>query len=197
MMKGRLNTRAANEDEMTPQEYIVDGVRRWESVAHGALRSSLNRLKLARERLGITRFRSEYDRMAEISALRYWRTELRAIREALVSLYSRSVNDRTRVLSYEIPVIENIDAKILAAIEAGGGLNMWEWHTCETMHCRAGWAVHLAGDAGYALEAKVGTKIAAVLIYRASRPGQDAPDFSESYDFAMADIRKCAAQQSA
>lgn len=38
-----------------------------------------------------------------------------------------------------VPVVENVHAKILAAIEAGGTLDMWTWHTCATTHCRAGW----------------------------------------------------------
>ena len=31
---------------------------------------------------------------------------------------------------------------------------MGSWHACETTHCRAGWAIHLAGKAGYDLEKK-------------------------------------------
>jgi hypothetical protein len=46
-----------------------------------------------------------------------------------------------------------------AALEADA-LNMGVWHTCETTHCIAGWAVHLAGDEGKALEAEHGTHLA-------------------------------------
>ena len=53
----------------------------------------------------------------------------------------------------DAPIVENIDAAILAAINAGGKLKMSDWHTCKTTHCRAGWAVTLAGDAGKELEA--------------------------------------------
>ena len=49
------------------------------------------------------------------------------------------------------PKIENIDSRILAAIESGGSLNMGQWHSCETTHCRAGWAIHLTGEAGKVL----------------------------------------------
>jgi hypothetical protein len=96
----------------------------------------------------------------------------------------------------DIPVVENIDAKILAAIEAGGTLNMGSWHTCETTHCRAGWAIHLAGEAGYALEKRFGPQHAGAMIYRASRPGQHAPHFFATDADALADIRKCADEQS-
>ena len=34
---------------------------------------------------------------------------------------------------------------------------MGSWHTCDTTHCIAGWAVRLAGDEGKALEEKFGT----------------------------------------
>ena len=98
-----------------------------------------------------------------------------------------------------VPVVQNIDAAILAAIEDGGKLEMSAWHgeggICGTTHCRAGWAVHLAGQAGRDLENKVGPQRAGAMIYRASRPGKPAPWFFASDDEAMADIRKCAAEQ--
>jgi hypothetical protein len=69
------------------------------------------------------------------------------------------------------------------------------WHTCETTHCRAGWVVHLAGEAGRKLEAFHDTALAALLIYHASSP--DLPPvsptrFYESNEVAMADIRRLA-----
>jgi hypothetical protein len=39
-----------------------------------------------------------------------------------------------------------------AALADPKSLNMSTWHSCETTHCLAGWAVHLSGAAGYALE---------------------------------------------
>jgi len=97
----------------------------------------------------------------------------------------------------DAPVVPNIDAAILAAVEAGGTLRMSLWHTCGTSHCRGGWAVHLAGDAGYALARKFGTNVAATLIYAASRPGVPVPSFSAvaDDDETLADIRACAAAQ--
>jgi uncharacterized protein YjbI with pentapeptide repeats len=91
-----------------------------------------------------------------------------------------------------IPTVENIDAKILAEIEAGGKLDMRLWHTCETTHCRAGWAIALAGKPGKELEEKVGSNAAGALIYAASRPGLPVPNFFATDEEAMADIRKCA-----
>ena len=93
-----------------------------------------------------------------------------------------------------VPIISNIDAAILAAIEAGGTLDMKDWHKCETTHCRAGWAVHLAGDAGYALEDRFLASTAGALIYAASRPDKPIPNFYASNEDAMADMRQCAAE---
>ncbi|MCW5695827.1 MAG: pentapeptide repeat-containing protein [Bauldia sp.] len=92
------------------------------------------------------------------------------------------------------PVVPNIDAAILAAVETpGNDLYMGLWHSCETTHCRAGWAIHLAGEAGYALEAKVGPAAAGALIYHASTPDAPIPDFYASNDAALADLRARAA----
>ncbi len=90
------------------------------------------------------------------------------------------------------PIVPDIDVRILAAIEAGGSLEMGSWHTCETTHCRAGWAIHLAGEAGYALEAQTSSYLAGRLIYEASRPGVPCPDFFATNDEAFEDIRRCA-----
>ena len=108
-----------------------------------------------------------------------------------------------------VPVIPNIDAAILASIrknkEAGtNGLKMKSWHGnedcdetnwCETTHCRAGYAICLAGKAGFALEKKYGSAAAGALIYAASRPDKPIPDFHASDEDAMADIEACAAEQ--
>ena len=111
------------------------------------------------------------------------------------NLSRTNLSDTIKIDPSEIPIIPQIDAKILAAIEAGGALNMDAWHTCETTHCRAGWAVHLAGKAGYDLQDKVGPQRAGAMIYRASRPGKPAPWFFDTNEHALADIRKCAAEQ--
>lgn len=89
--------------------------------------------------------------------------------------------------------VDNLHTKMLAAIEAGG-LEMATWHTCETTHCRAGWAVVLAGDAGRVAEALLGTAAAGAIIVAKSCPYLDkVPDFYCSNAEALADIRRCAA----
>jgi hypothetical protein len=104
-----------------------------------------------------------------------------------------------KIAPSEIPIIPNIDDTILAAIKSGGVLDMNSWHGddgwCGTTHCRAGWAIHLGGEKGKALQEKVGPNVAGTLIYEASRPGQPAPWFFDSTEGALADLRKCAKEQ--
>ena len=95
----------------------------------------------------------------------------------------------------DIPIIENIDSKILAAIEDGGTLNMGAWHSCETSHCRAGWAITIAGEAGLALEKSVGAAAAGALIYAKSAPTLPVPNFYTTDALALADIKKRAAAE--
>src|SRR5437762_2885911 len=92
-----------------------------------------------------------------------------------------------------VPAIEALDTKILAAIEAGGKLDMGDWHRCKTTHCRAGWAITLAGEAGAKLEADFGSAAAGALIYAKSYPDQKIANFYTDNDSALADIRRRAA----
>ena len=90
----------------------------------------------------------------------------------------------------DVPKIEDLDAKIVAAIECGGKLDMNHWHTCETTHCRAGWAITLAGEDGIALEKKFGSAAAGALIYAKSTPDAKIPNFYASTKEAMEDLLK-------
>ena len=92
-----------------------------------------------------------------------------------------------------VPIVPSIDTAILEALKKGGTLDMGHWHSCETTHCRAGWATHLAGEAGKALEDKFGPNAAGALIYAASRPNLPVPSFFNSAEDSLKDIRKCAA----
>ena len=99
---------------------------------------------------------------------------------------------RYRELHPEVPIVEHLDARILAAVNtAGNALDMSSWHSCETTHCRAGWAIHLAGKRGYELEKALGSQGAGAAIYRAST-GR-VPHFFASNARALDDLRDCAA----
>lgn len=94
-------------------------------------------------------------------------------------------------------VVPNLDQAILAAIEAGGVLDMSSWHaegTCGTTHSRAGWAITLAGPAGRLAEELYGPAAAGAIIYAASRPNKPVPDFYADTADAMASIRADAAE---
>lgn len=96
-----------------------------------------------------------------------------------------------------IPKIENINQRIYEAVSQPEALNMNDWHTCDTTHCRAGWAVHLAGDAGYALEQSHGSLLAAQLIYRESGSPISPIRFFDSKAEALADMKRAAEVEAA
>lgn len=92
------------------------------------------------------------------------------------------------------PVIENIHQKVYEAASRPGALNMGLWHSrCGTSHCRAGWVIELAGEAGYELENKYGPADAARIIYLASDPTIESfPSFSTTDERALADMKHMA-----
>ena len=97
-----------------------------------------------------------------------------------------------------VPVIPDIHRAVYAAASKDGALDMGKWHTCETTHCRAGWVIVLAGEAGKALEKKLGTPAAAALIYYASDPKLErVPDFYDSDKDALADMKRLAEREAA
>ena len=95
-----------------------------------------------------------------------------------------------------IPVIPNIHAQILEAVSKPDALNMGNWHTCDTTHCRAGWVVVLAGEEGKKLEEETSTLFAAMQIYKASSPIKVPPTrFFDSNEIAMEDMKRCAEEE--
>jgi hypothetical protein len=80
-----------------------------------------------------------------------------------------------------IPVIENIDQAVYAAASQPGAL---------ATHCRAGWVVTLAGEAGKALEQRFNTELAAMLIYRESGSPINPCRFYDGDEDALEDMRK-------
>ena len=69
---------------------------------------------------------------------------------------------------------------------------MGNWHSCETTHCRAGWVVHLAGEAGYDLERRTSPIFAAQQIYKASGYRISPVRFYDSNEDALADMKRLA-----
>ena len=88
-----------------------------------------------------------------------------------------------------VPVIPDVHRVVYEAASVPGALDMEQWH-CGTAHCRAGWIVTLAGEAGMHLEERMGTAAAAAAIYLASDPHIGRmPDFYASNDEALADMQ--------
>lgn len=69
-----------------------------------------------------------------------------------------------------------------------------ESNWCGTTHCRAGYAICLAGKAGFDLEKKYGAEMAGNMIYAVSRPDRELPRFQASNSVALADIKKSAGE---
>jgi hypothetical protein len=93
-----------------------------------------------------------------------------------------------------IPTIPDIHKAVYAAASAPKALNMREWHACQNTHCRAGWAVTLAGEAGKKLEQFYNTPLAAMLIYDASDPifKINPGRFFDANTEALADMKRLA-----
>ena len=91
-----------------------------------------------------------------------------------------------------VPVIQDIHQKVFAAASQPGCLNMDAWHTCDTTHCRAGWVVTLAGEAGRQLEKATSTLFAAMQIYKASGYPISPVRFYDDNETALADMRRLA-----
>ena len=95
---------------------------------------------------------------------------------------------------WSVPIVPDLHKRIYAAASAPGALDMVAWHTCANTHCRAGWAVALAGAKGKALETHFGTCLAAMKIYDASCPGFEINPcrFFDDNQAALEDMRKLA-----
>jgi len=84
----------------------------------------------------------------------------------------------------KMPMRSLICAEVCAAPEK---LEMATWHTCDTVHCIAGWAIVLHPK-GKELESRIGTSAAAALILWKCE--SEIPDFNSSNEEAMEWLRK-------
>lgn len=85
----------------------------------------------------------------------------------------------------KMPIRKAIGDCVLASPE---NLSMEDfWHTCETVHCLAGWAVTLHPQ-GKELEARYGTSAAAALIFHACEG--EVPDFYMDKGLALEWLKK-------
>jgi len=59
---------------------------------------------------------------------------------------------------------DRLKAVAINALSADDALEMDDWHTCNTTHCIAGWAIYLAGEPGRLLEESHGSAIAGLML---------------------------------
>jgi uncharacterized protein YjbI with pentapeptide repeats len=59
---------------------------------------------------------------------------------------------------------QTLPLRVAQAILVPGQLSMRNWHTCETIHCIAGWAIHLSGAAGHVLEITTSPSVAGAML---------------------------------
>jgi hypothetical protein len=90
--------------------------------------------------------------------------------------------------------VQDLHKKIYEAVNKPSAFDMSTWHNCGTTHCRGGWAIHLAGEEGYALEKFYNSELAAMLIYDASCEGYKINPcrFYDSNEDSLADMKKLA-----
>ena len=93
-----------------------------------------------------------------------------------------------------VPIIPDIHKAVYAAASHPGSLAMESVHTCAHTHCRAGWVITLAGEAGRKLEEFFDWELAAMKIYDASAPGYkiNPERFYDTNDDALADMKALA-----
>jgi hypothetical protein len=159
-------------------------------------RADLSRADLRRADLSGADLRDAELRRADLSGAELRDADLRRadLRGAVLRRVDLSGADLSGADLPQAPVVERLHERLSEAVgEQGEHLCMSDWHhRCGTSHCRAGWAIMLAGDDGLALEASHGPATAAVLIYAVST-GM-VPDFYATDHDALEDIRRCAAE---
>ena len=91
--------------------------------------------------------------------------------------------------------VDSIHQRIYEVASQPNALDMCCWHkSCGTAHCRAGWAIELAGHKGYFLEQATSPAFAAMVIYdkNSKIPMSEVPNFSASNAEALADMKRMA-----
>lgn len=84
------------------------------------------------------------------------------------SFYRNYIEEQFKEYRLHPAVLPGAHERLIAVAEAAlaseDSLYMSDWHTCDSTHCIAGWAVHLAGKPGRKLEAKYGSSIAGYML---------------------------------
>ena len=145
----------------------------------------------------------ECEAPAELESGLYLRHALERATAGHADLSGADLRGADLSLGDDVPSVPDIHQQVFAAASQPGALDMSRWH-CGTAHCRAGWVVTLAGEAGKALENRMGTAGAAMAIYLKSDPArwgkssdERLPDFYCQNSEALADMKRMADEESA
>lgn len=156
--------------------------------------ASLNGARLESTDLRNADLRGANLRGADLSSARikgadFKGADLRGAKLTCIQAYSSDITTvrslLTAKLDFEVLSIPELKGQIRAAISDTdiGEIEMSTWHKCATTHCLAGWAIHLAGQAGYELEKRLDSEAAGTLIFYKSIGAW--PDFYSTNDEAI------------
>jgi hypothetical protein len=161
--------------------------------------ANLSAANLSAADLRAANLRAANLRAANLSDADLRAANLSAANLSAANLSDANLSDATGKPGLEgVPTIPNIHQKVYEAANCPGALDMSTWHRCETTHCRAGWVIALAGEAGAAMEYCIGTPAAAALIYLKSDPTlEKVPNFYDGNADALADMKRLAELEAA
>ncbi len=84
------------------------------------------------------------------------------------TLIGANLHDANLRRAIGLPIAADAPTRLRAVARAAladpSALHMSSWHTCQTTHCIAGWAIHQAGELGRILEALHGPALAGRLL---------------------------------
>ncbi len=87
----------------------------------------------------------------------------------LKNVEKKSEDNKKEIWKTSVP---DLNKKVYEATKDSACFDMSNWHTCDTVHCWAGWIVTLAGEEGGKLEKQTSTDFAAMQIYKNSNNGE-------------------------
>jgi uncharacterized protein YjbI with pentapeptide repeats len=94
-----------------------------------------------------------------------------------------------------LPIADDAPQRLQAVAAAvldgdGATLAMGNWHTCDTTHCLAGWAIHQAGTIGKTLESLHGPHMAGLLLLGHEAAGHFYDSDKEAIEWLRSVVQK-------
>jgi hypothetical protein len=94
-----------------------------------------------------------------------------------------------------LPIVDDAPQRLQAVATTvldgdGATLAMGNWHTCDTTHCLAGWAIHQAGTIGKTLESLHGPHMAGLLLLGHEAAGHFYDSDKEAIEWLRSVVQK-------